>query len=228
MCSSRCSPVRTPGYIADYIAQNLPMRTGDKQAILEELRPVRRLERLCQSLRREVEILELEQEMQGKVREQLTRSQRDYVLREQLKVLQQELGEEGAGGDSEIAEYRQRIRQGQAAPGGGGQAARKRWARPGEAALRLRRGHRSAQLPGWTVLELPWGKHTKERVNVEAARRVLDVDHYGLEKVKERILEFLAVKQLAPRTEGTDPLPGGASRRGQDLHRHEHVAGLKP
>ena len=83
-----------PGYIADYIAQNLPMRTGDKQAILEELRPVRRLERLCQSLRREVEILELEQEMQGKVREQLTRSQRDYVLREQLKVLQQELGEE--------------------------------------------------------------------------------------------------------------------------------------
>ena len=68
-----------PGYIADYIAQNLPMRTGDKQAILEELRPVRRLERLCQSLRREVEILELEQEMQGKVREQLTRSPVSYT-----------------------------------------------------------------------------------------------------------------------------------------------------
>ena len=68
-----------PGYIADYIAQNLPMRTGDKQAILEELRPVRRLEKLCQNLRREVEILELEQEMQGKVRDHLPRSQHGYV-----------------------------------------------------------------------------------------------------------------------------------------------------
>ena len=97
-----------PGYIADYIAQNLPMRPNDKQVILEELRPVRRLEKLCQSLRREVEILELEHEMQGKVRDQLTRSQRDYVLREQMKVLQQELGEDGQG-DSEIAEYRQKI-----------------------------------------------------------------------------------------------------------------------
>ena len=170
-----------PGYIADYIAQNLPMRTGDKQAILEELRPVRRLERLCQSLRREVEILELEQEMQGKVREQLTRSQRDYVLREQLKVLRQELGEEGAGGDSEIAEYRQRIAKAKL---------------PQEVTDKLLRNYLD------TVLELPWGKHTKERVNVEAARRVLDADHYGLEKVKERILEFLAVKQLAPGLKG--------------------------
>ena len=189
-----------PGYIADYIAQNLPMRTGDKQAILEELRPVRRLERLCQSLRREVEILELEQEMQGKVREQLTRSQRDYVLREQLKVLQQELGEEGAGGDSEIAEYRQRIAKAKL---------------PQEVADKLTKevdrlekqpfgSAEATVLRNYldTVLELPWGKHTKERVNVEAARKVLDAGHYGLEKVKERILEFLAVKQLAPGLKG--------------------------
>ena len=215
-----------PGYIADYIAQNLPMRTGDKQAILEELRPVRRLERLCQSLRREVEILELEQEMQGKVREQLTRSQRDYVLREQLKVLQQELGEEGAGGDSEIAEYRQRIAKAKL---------------PQEVADKLTKevdrlekqpfgSAEATVLRNYldTVLELPWGKHTKERVNVEAARKVLDADHYGLEKVKERILEFPGGQATGPRTEGTDPLPGGASRRGQDLHRHEHGAGLKP
>ena len=93
-----------PGYIADYIAQNLPMRTGDKQVMLEELRPVRRLEKLSQSLRREVEILEMEQEMQNKVRDQLTRNQRDYVLREQLKVIQRELGE--GEGDDEISEYR--------------------------------------------------------------------------------------------------------------------------
>ena len=188
-----------PGYIADYIAQNLPMRTGDKQVILEELRPVRRLEKLCQNLRREVAILELEHKMQDKVRDQLTRSQRDYVLREQLKVLQQELGEDGQG-DSELAEYRQRIAQAKL---------------PQEVADKLNKelGRLEKQPFGSaeatvlrnyldTVLELPWGKHTKERVNVEAARKVLDGDHYGLEKVKERILEFLAVKQLAPQLKG--------------------------
>ena len=188
-----------PGYIADYIAQNLPMRTGDKQAILEELRPVRRLEKLCHNLRREVEILELEHEMQNKVRDQLTRSQRDYVLREQLKVLQQELGEDGQG-DNEITEYRQRIARAKL---------------PQDVADKLNKelGRLEKQPYGSAeatvlrnyldnVLELPWGKHTKERVNVEAARKVLDGDHYGLDKVKERILEFLAVKQLAPQLKG--------------------------
>ena len=188
-----------PGYIADYIAQNLPMRTGDKQAILEELRPVRRLEKLCQNLRREVAILELEHQMQDKVRDQLTQSQRDYVLREQLKVIQQELGEDGQG-DSELEEYRQRIAQAKL---------------PQEVADKLTKelGRLEKQPFGSaeatvlrnyldTVLELPWGKYTKERVNVEAARKVLDGDHYGLEKVKERILEFLAVKQLSTQMKG--------------------------
>ena len=189
-----------PGYIADYIAQNLPMRTGDKQAILEELRPVRRLERLCQSLRREVEILEMEQELQGKVREQLTRSQRDYVLREQMKVIQQELGEDGAGGDNELAEYRQRI-AGAKLPREVAEKLNKEVGRLekqpfGSAEASVIRGYLD------TVLELPWGKKTKERVDVAAARKVLDADHFGLDKVKERILEFLAVKQLAPQLRG--------------------------
>ena len=86
------------------------MRAGDKQAILEELRPLRRLERLCHALKREVEILQLEQDMQSKVRDQLTRNQRDYVLREQLKAIQSELGE-GDSGDSELGEYRQKIKK---------------------------------------------------------------------------------------------------------------------
>lgn len=190
-----------PGYIADYIAQNLPMRTGDKQIILEELRPVRRLEKLSQNLRREVEILELEQEMQTKVRDQLTRSQRDYVLREQLKVLQQELGEDQQGsGDQEFSDYRRQIAKAKL---------------PEEVREKLEKELRRLEKQPFgsaeatvirnyldTVLELPWGKKTKERVNVEAARKVLDADHYGLDKVKERILEFLAVKQLAPQLKG--------------------------
>lgn len=189
-----------PGYIADYIAQNLPMRTGDKQAILEELRPVRRLEKLCQNLRREVEILELEQEMQGKVRDQLTRSQRDYVLREQLKVLQHELGEDQQGGDQELYDYRRQIEKAKL---------------PVEVKEKLEKELRRLEKQPFgsaeatvlrnyldTVLELPWGKKTKERVNVAAARKTLDADHFGLEKVKNRILEFLAVKQLAPQLKG--------------------------
>ncbi|WP_297210762.1 endopeptidase La [uncultured Flavonifractor sp.] len=189
-----------PGYIADYIAQNLPMRTGDKQTILEELRPVHRLEKLCQSLRREVEILELEQEMQNKVREQLTRSQRDYVLREQMKVLQQELGEDQQGGDQEFSDYRRQIAKAKLP-----QEVRAKLEKEvvrlekqpfGSAEATVIRNYLD------TVLELPWGKKTKERVNVAAARKVLDADHCGLDKVKERILEFLAVKQLAPQLRG--------------------------
>ena len=189
-----------PGYIADYIAQNLPMRTGDKQTILEELRPVRRLEKLCQNLRREVEILELEQEMQGKVRDQLTRSQRDYVLREQLKVLQHELGEDQQGGDQELNDYRRQIEKAKL---------------PVEVKEKLEKEVRRLEKQPFgsaeatvlrnyldTVLELPWDKKTKERVNVAAARKTLDADHFGLEKVKTRILEFLAVKQLAPQLKG--------------------------
>lgn len=96
-----------PGYIADYAAQNLPLRFEDKQAVLEELRPSRRLDRLCRILGREVEILEVESELAAKIHEQVASSQRDYFLREQLRVIQRELGE--GDEDGEIADYRRRI-----------------------------------------------------------------------------------------------------------------------
>ena len=187
-----------PGYIADYIAQNIHLRMEDKQAILEELRPLRRLSRLCQMLRREVEILQLEDDIQSKMREQLTRNQRDHMLREQMRVIQRELGE--GDGDSEIVEYREKIAKAKL---------------PEEVAEKLNKEVSRLEKQPYssseatvtrnyldTVLELPWGKRTKERVNVTAARKVLDADHFGLEKVKERILEFLAVKQLAPELKG--------------------------
>ncbi|MCI2106267.1 MAG: endopeptidase La [Intestinimonas sp.] len=189
-----------PGYIADYIAQNITMRAGDKQTILEELRPTRRLEKLFQSLGREVDILKLEQEMQSKVRDQLTHSQRDYVLREQMKVIQNELGEGESGEDSEITEYRDKIAHAKL---------------PEETEKKLNKElDRLTKQPFGSAeasvirnyldicLDLPWNKKSKERVNVEAARKVLDADHFGLEKVKERILEFIAAKQLAPDLKG--------------------------
>lgn len=188
-----------PGYIADYVAQNIVMRSGDKQAILEELRPVRRLERLSHILRREVEILELEQDMQSKVREQLTKNQRDYYLREQIKAIQSELGE-NEDGDSEIAEYRAAIQK--------AKLPQEVEAKLQKEVVRLEKqpfGSAEATVIRNYLdicLELPWNKKSKERLDVTAARRVLDADHYGLEKIKERILEFLAVKQLSPQLKG--------------------------
>ena len=188
-----------PGYIADYIAQNISMRVEDKQAVLEQIRPVRRLELLCRILRREVEILEAEEELESKLRDQVAGSQRDYFLREQLKVIRRELGE-SEGGDDEISEYREKV----AAAG-----------LPDEVREKLEKeiSHLEKQPFGSSegavirnyldvCLELPWNKKTKERVSVAAVRKALDADHFGLEKVKQRILEFVAVKQLAPELKG--------------------------
>ena len=187
-----------PGYIADYIAQNIPMRNADKQVVLEELRPVRRLEKLHKLLNREVEILVMDQEIQRKAKEQMSSQQRDYYLREQIKAIQSELGEDD-GGD-EIEEYKTKIAN---------------LKLPEEVRKKLnkevsRLTKQPFGSPEATVLrsyldvclELPWEETTKERTFVAAVRKALDQDHYGLEKVKERILEFVAVKQLAPDLKG--------------------------
>ena len=186
-----------PGYISDYAAQNLPLRYEDKQAILEELRPARRIARLCRILAREVQILEVETELESKFHEEMAANQRDYVLREQMKVIRRELGEDD--GD-DIAEYRAKV---QAAD------------LPDEVRDKLEKeikhlekqpfgSAEAAVIRGYldTCLEIPWKVKTQERVSVAAVERALNADHYGLDRVKERILEFVAVKQLAPALKG--------------------------
>ena len=187
-----------PGFIADYIAQNIAMRNSDKQSILEELRPVRRLEKLHQLLEREVEILALDAEIQNKAREQISEHQRDYYLREQMKAIQSELGE-GEGGD-EFEEYRQKIAQA-ALPD---QVREKLNKELGRLAKQPFGSSEATVLRSYldVCLELPWGKTTKEKISVSAVRKALDQDHFGLEKVKGRILEFVAVKQLSPQLKG--------------------------
>ena len=187
-----------PGYISDYTAQNIPLRFEDKQAILEELRPVKRIERLCRILTREVEILEVETDLEGKIHEEMAANQRDYVLREQMKVIRRELGEDDEADD--IAEYRQKVADADL---------------PDEVREKLNKeikhlekqpygSMEASVIRGYldTCLELPWRTKTKERASVAAVSRTLNADHYGLEKVKERILEFVAVKQLEPDLKG--------------------------
>ncbi len=185
------------GYIADFIAQNVSMRVLDKQSILDEMRPVHRLNKMNRLLHREVEILEMEQSIQRKVQENMSQNQKDAFLREQVRVIQEELGEDG---DNEIVAYRRQI-------------ADARLPEEVEEKLLKEVMHLEKQPYGSAeasvlrnyldvCLELPWTKTSKERANVQAARKILDADHFGLEKVKERILEFVAVKQLAPDLKG--------------------------
>lgn len=187
-----------PAYIADYAAQHLPLRFEDKQAVLEELRPVRRLDRMCRILSREVEILEVESELAAKMHEQVAANQRDYFLREQLRVIQRELGE--GEEDDEIAEYRYRIAKTKLSD----EVREKLLKEVGHLEKQPYGSSEAAVLRGYldTCLELPWQVKTKERVNVQTVSKVLDADHYGLTKVKERILEFVAVKKLAPDLKG--------------------------
>ena len=186
-----------PGYIADYIAQNIPMRNADKQTVLAELRPIRRLELLYHLLDRETEILELDNEIQDRAKEQMAAQQRDYFLREQMKAIQNELGE---GDGDELEEYRARLETTHL-PDNVREKLNKEL---GRLAKQPFGSSESSVLRSYldVCLELPWGKTTKERVSVPAVQKALDHDHFGMEKVKERILEFVAVKQLAPELKG--------------------------
>ena len=181
-----------PGYLADFIAQHVNIRYQDKQTILEELRPLLRLRRINEILRRESEVISLEQEIEGKVRERVGRIHRDFVMREQIKVLQNELGD--ADGEEELNEYRDHI-VALKLP----EESEKKLLKDVDRLSKQSYGSSEASVLRTyldTVLELPWNRETKERVNVEAARKILERDHFGMEKVKERILEFIAVRAL--------------------------------
>ena len=182
------------GYLADCIAQNSGMDFADKAKLLCQLHPVRRLESAIRLLRREVEMLSLEARIQERTKSNIDRNQKEYYLREQMRAIREELGE---GDDAaEFETYETRIRE------------LKLDEKSQEKLLadvkRLKKqpfgSSEASVLRNYldTVLEIPWHVRTKERVDVEAARKILDHDHFGLQKVKERILETIAVRQIAP------------------------------
>lgn len=187
-----------PGYLADFITQNMSIDFDVKQGILEETDPIRRVASVIRLLSDESEILRLENEIQDGLKAKIDQNQREYYLREQIKVIQNELGEQDIAVEAE--EYRAKI-----------------------SALKLpqkiedklmREVDRMAKQGGAssegavartyldTCIDLPWNKKTEEKIELERARELLDREHYGMEKVKERILEFLAVKTLAPDLKG--------------------------
>ena len=187
-----------PGYLADFIAQQLNLRYQDKQDILDELRPLPRLQRMNEILRREIEVTAMEQDIESKVRSRVGKIQKDFVLREQIKVLQNEIGE--GGEDEELDEYREKISKAHLSE----EVERKLLKDVDKLAKQPFGSAEASVLRNYldTCMEMPWGEETKERASVDAARKILDRDHYGLQKVKERILEFIAVRQLNPEAKG--------------------------
>ena len=182
------------GFIADTIAQNSGIDFKDKAKLLCMLNPTRRLELAVKLMKQEAELLRLEAEIQEKTKASMDQNQKDYYLREQMKAIREELGE---GEDaSEIDEYVQKIRNLKLE-----ETHEKKLLKDVERLKKQPFGSsEAAVLRNYldTLLELPWNIKTKERIDVSAARKVLEKDHYGLEKVKQRILETIAVRQLAP------------------------------
>lgn len=179
--------------LSDVIAANMVIKLEDKQRILNERSPKKRMEKLLRILVNEIEILEVEKNINRKVRQQIDKSQREYYLREQLKAIQNELGE-GAQQSDEIEEYREKIMK-----LGLPQEAENKALKELD---RLSKMHSSSAESGvirtyldW-IVELPWNEKTEENLNLSDAEKILDQDHYGLTKVKERMVEYLAIRKL--------------------------------
>jgi len=191
--------IEDPSRLTDFIAANLPsLSSSEKQELLESLDLKVRLERLNRQLMREVEVLQLRSKIQSDVQDQVTQSQREYYLREQMKAIQKELGE--ADEQSEIEELRKKIEAAgmteEAKKEGLRELARLAKMSPAAADYHVTRTYLE-----WLVA-LPWAKVSEIRVDIQKAKTVLDEDHWDLEKVKERILDYLAVLQLKPQLKG--------------------------
>ncbi len=188
-----------PGRLADLAAGNLELKAEDAQEILQTVSPLRRLKKVSDLLLREIQLLKMQQEISLQARGEMDRGQREYFLRQQLKAIQQELGE-GEELDEEVANFRRLAKEKEL---------------PAEALeeldrqlKRLERGHPDSAETAITrtylewLTGLPWAIHSEDRLDLKRARRILDEDHYDLEKVKNRILEYLAVRKLKDDTRG--------------------------
>ena len=188
-----------PGRLADLAASNLDLEVAEAQQILETTAPFQRLERVSELLLREVQLLTMQQEISMQARGEMDKNQREFFLRQQLKTIQEELGE-GEELAGEIAAYRQKARQ-----RGLGEEALEELERQ---VRRLERGHPDSAESSVTrtyldwLTGLPWSLRSEDHLDLEHARKVLDEDHYDLDKVKERILEYLAVRKLNPESKG--------------------------
>jgi len=190
---------QAPGRLSDTVAAHLGLRVQEKQELLALCDPIERLERLITLLAREVEILEIEKKIRSRVKGQMERSQKEYYLNEQMRAIQKELGESDEF-KVELMELEERIKNARMSPEGEERAfselRKLRMMSPTSAEATVVRNYID-----WLV-SVPWKKKTRDRRDMAYAEGILEADHYGLEKVKERILEYLAVQSLVKKIKG--------------------------
>ena len=191
--------IEQPGSLADFLASNIQMEQAQKQQFLEELDINDRLRRIGVELQRQLEVLELSNKIQDQVRSNIDKTQREYFLQEQLKAIQKELGQADERAE-EIEDLRGKIAAAAMTEPVAAEAERQ-LDRLGKLPVASPEYHVIRTYLDWMV-ELPWSKSTEDRLDVDKARKVLDTDHYDLDKVKQRILEYLAVRKLAPDSRG--------------------------
>ncbi|MBR2602084.1 MAG: endopeptidase La [Clostridia bacterium] len=186
-----------PGEIADLLAAHILQKWQEKQEMLSELDPLKRLEKVCGVLVRETDLADTEKEIQSRIRKSVERNQKDYYLREQLRAIQNELGEEEEGDEHG---YRKRMEETPL-----NEEARAKCEKEIDRMSRIAPGSPeyivSETYIDW-ILDMPWGKETEDNLDLARAREILDREHYGLDKVKERIIEYLAVLRMKKNMKG--------------------------
>ncbi|MCL4478127.1 MAG: endopeptidase La [Deltaproteobacteria bacterium] len=191
--------ITDPGRIADIIVTNYGLKTAELQTFLETVDPVQRLKSVMEIQNKEMELLTLQAKIQSHAREEMGKVQREYFLREQLKAIKSELGEIDEKA-REIQEFRDKIKKAKMPKDveeeAQGQVNRLEMMHPDSAEASIVRTYLE-----W-LTEIPWSKKTKENIDIKHAKSILDVDHYDLEKVKERILEYLSVRRLKKKAKG--------------------------
>ena len=188
-----------PARLADTIIAHLGIKLEDKQTLLETFDPAERLEKVLSYMRSEIEILEVERRIRNRVKKQMEKTQKEYYLNEQMRAIQKELGEKDEF-KNEIQELEEKIRQKKMSPEGRDKVEKElkklKMMSPMSAEATVVRNYID-----W-LLSLPWYEYTEDKLDIQEAERVLEEDHYGLEKVKERILEYLAVQSLVGQLKG--------------------------
>lgn len=189
--------------LADLIAANVLTKVEDRQAILDETDVEKRLETLCGILIRETELIAIEKQVQSRLKKQIDRNQKDYYLREQIKAIQEELGDKEA---TDVEELREKLRNTPV-----NDEAREKVEKELERITRMAPGAPEIGVSRtWVewILDLPWGKYTTDNLDLKRARRVLNEEHYAMEKVKERVIEYLAVRRMKERSDGEGAMKG--------------------
>jgi ATP-dependent Lon protease len=193
------SDINEPGRLADIITSHLPLKIRDKQEILETISVKKRLEKLLSILNNEREVLELERKIGQRVKKQMEKTQKEYYLREQMKAIQKELGDkEGRAG--EIEELREKLAE-SGAPQNIVDKIERELERLEKMPATSAEGGVIRTYIDW-LLGIPWKEKTEDNLDIRNAEKVLDEDHFGLEKAKERVLEYLAVQKLVNKLKG--------------------------